>query len=84
MTTSGPHGLLKAERKKCLHIHTANGFHPEKNESYTVSYFNFIMNYMGIENIESIVIECGDAYPETSGTTIVGSLRKAKAIAKDF
>ena len=84
ITPEGPRGLLKAEEKKCLHIHTVNGTFSEKHESYTTSYFNYIMNFMGIKNIESIVIQNGEGHSEQSERTIIGALRRAKTMARDF
>jgi len=85
-TSSGHEGLLKDQGKKCLHIHTSNGFYTGKHEKFTISYFNFIMNFMGIENIESIIIQCDEIHPNTeqSKRTMLSAVKEAKIAAKFF
>jgi len=86
VTASGHEGLLKDQGKKCLHIHASNGFYAGKHEKFTVSYFNFIMNFMGIENIESIIIQCDGMHPESEQLkkTMIGAVKEAKIAAKYF
>jgi len=63
-TPTGPVGLLRDHGKKCLHLHSSGGFHYGKEEDHSVPYLKSIMNFMGIENFEAIVVEGVEAIPE--------------------
>jgi FMN-dependent NADH-azoreductase len=83
-THAGPEGLLKKRGKKCFHIHTASRFYRGKKENPTVSYFNFIMNFMGIEKVETVVIEGTGIPPEQVVKAMLSAVRKAKREAAFF
>jgi FMN-dependent NADH-azoreductase len=63
-TPTGPVGLLKDQGRKCLHIHSNGGFHFGKEEDHSVPYLRSIMNFMGIDDFEAIVVEGVDAIPD--------------------
>jgi FMN-dependent NADH-azoreductase len=62
-TATGPVGLLRDQGKKCLHIHSSGGFHFGKEEDHSVPYLKSIMNFMGVQDFQSIVVEGVDAVP---------------------
>ncbi len=63
-TPNGPVGLLRNQGKKCLHIHSSGGFHYGGGEDHSVPYLRSIMNFMGIEDFEALVVEGVDTIPE--------------------
>ncbi len=63
-TPSGPVGLLKNQGKKCLNIHSSGGFHYGKEEDHSVPYLRSIMQFMGIDDFEAIVVEGVDMKPD--------------------
>ena len=83
-TPTGPVGLLKGQGKKCLHIHSSGGFHHGKEEDHSVPYLRSIMNFMGVENFNAIVLEGVDAVPEKEEEFKMLATRQARAAAKSF
>jgi len=83
-TPTGPVGLLKGQGKKCLHIHSSGGFHHGKEEEHSVPYLRSIMNFMGIEDFNAIVLEGVDAVPEKEEEFRMLATRQARAAAKSF
>jgi len=55
--SSGPEGLLKDQGRKCLLIHATEGFAYGKKELHCVSNVRNTMNFLGIEEFNSIVID---------------------------
>lgn len=83
-TPTGPVGLLKGQGKKCLHIHSSGGFHFGKEEDHSVPYLRSIMNFMGVEDFNAIVLEGVDAVPEKEEEFKMLATRQARAAAKSF
>ena len=83
-TPTGPVGLLKGQGKKCLHIHSSGGFHHGKEEDHSVPYLRSIMNFMGVEDFNAIVLEGVDAVPEKEEEFRMLATRQARAAAKSF
>ena len=76
-TPDGPKGLLEKQGKKCLHIHTSNKRPLRNGENHDVSYFNFMMNFMGIKEVKSIVIKGNVGYPVKSNKSSMSAMKKA-------
>lgn len=55
-TPSGPQGLLKDQGRKCLLIHTPEGFVYGEKELHCVSNIRNTMKFLGIDEFKSIVI----------------------------
>jgi len=83
-TPTGPVGLLKDQGKKCLHVHSSGGFHYGKEEDHSVPYLRSIMNFMGINDFETIVVEGVDAVPEKEEEVKKLAIRQAIAAAAKF
>jgi len=83
-TPTGPVGLLKGQGKKCLSIHSSGGFHFGKEEDHSVPYLKSIMNFMGIDNFEAIVLEGVDAIPDRVEAFKSAAAEKARNIAIHF
>ncbi|HET6420491.1 MAG TPA: NAD(P)H-dependent oxidoreductase [Geobacteraceae bacterium] len=60
----GPEGLLKNQGRKCLLIHSTDGFDSDEKEAHCVSYIRSVMKFIGIEEFEAIAIQGDDAIPE--------------------
>lgn len=74
-TAQGPKGLL--DGKKCLHIHSNGGFHFGKEEDHTIPYLKSVMNFMGVEQFDHILIEGVDAMPDKAGSIIDKAIEQA-------
>ncbi len=83
-TPTGPVGLLKDQGRKCLHIHSSGGFHHGKEEDHSVPYLRSIMNFMGIDDFEAIVIEGVDAVPDRAEEFKNLAIKKAQVAAARF
>lgn len=83
-TLTGPAGLLKDQRRKCLHIHSSGGFHYGKDEDHSVPYLKSIMGFMGVEEFEAIVVEGVDAMPDLAEEFKVAAVAKARQAARSF
>lgn len=83
-TPTGPVGLLKGQGKKCLHIHSSGGFHFGKEEDHSVPYLRSIMNFMGVEDFNAIVLEGVDAVPAKEKEFKMLAIRQARAAAQSF
>jgi FMN-dependent NADH-azoreductase len=83
-TPTGPVGLLKGQGKKCLHIHSSGGFHHGKEEDHSVPYLRSIMNFMGVEDFNAIVLEGVDAVPEKEKEFKMLAIQRARSAAKSF
>ncbi len=60
-TPGGPEGLLKNQGRKCLLIHSTDGFDSHEKEAHCVSYIRSVMKFIGIEEFEAIAIQGDDA-----------------------
>jgi FMN-dependent NADH-azoreductase len=83
-TPAGPVGLLKNQGRKCLHIHSNGGFHYGKEEDHSVPYLWSIMNFMGIEDFEVIVVEGVDALPDRAEEFKISAIERALNTATRF
>lgn len=84
-TENGPVGLLNG--KKAVHIHASGGVYsegPAKSVEHADTYVRTIANFIGIEDIESILVE-GMAYAPDKAEEIKGNaLEKALNLVKNF
>ena len=83
-TEQGPKGLLVGSGKKCLHIHSSGGFHYGNEEDHSVPYLKAVINFMGIENFEAVVIEGVDAFPDRAEEFIKKGCDASRNIAAHF
>jgi FMN-dependent NADH-azoreductase len=83
-TATGPVGLLGNPGKRCLLIHSSGGFHFGEKEDHSIPYLHTIMNFMGIEEFEAIVLEGVDAFPEQAGEFNRRAVEKAIEVAARF
>lgn len=83
-TPMAPEGLLINQGRKCLLIHTADGFDSEKKDVQSVSYISSFMKFMGIEEFESIAIKGADANPEKERECLDEEINKALKSAVRF
>ncbi|MCM0080286.1 NAD(P)H-dependent oxidoreductase [Geomonas sp. Red32] len=83
-TATGPEGLLKGKGKKCLHIHASGGFHFGKEEDHSVPYLKAVMEVMGVEQFEAIVLEGGGLPTEQGAELKREAVRKALETAARF
>lgn len=83
-TAAGPVGLLNDQGKKCMLIHAIGGFHQHKPEDHSEPYLRSIINFMGIESFDSLVVEGVDALPAQSDIIINKAIEKAKIMAREF
>ena len=83
-TPAGTEGLLKDQGRKCLHIHSSGGFHLGKAEDHSVPYLKSIMNFMGVEDFEAIVLEGVDSAPEREEEFKRQAIQKAVETARRF
>lgn len=73
-TPKGPTGLL--EDKKCVHLHASGGFHSEDPVNYADGYLKDIMNFMGVKEYKSIIIEGYNAVPQQAEEIIENAYSK--------
>lgn len=83
-TSRGPEGLLKNQGRKCLLIHSTDGFDAGEKEVHCVSYIRSVMKFIGIEEFEAIAIKGDDAIPEKARECIDEEIKKALYSADCF
>ncbi|MGD9824527.1 FMN-dependent NADH-azoreductase [Desulfobacter sp.] len=83
-TEKGPVGLLRGTGKKCLDIHSSGGFHYGREEDHSVPYLKSVMNFMGVESFESVVIEGVDALPHKAETFIKQGCEACRLLGAQF
>ena len=83
-TATGTEGLLKNQGKKCLHIQSNGGFHYGRREDHTVPYLQSIMELMGVEDFEAIVMEGVDLMPQRVDEFRSTAIEKAIDAARRF
>jgi len=83
-TPSGPEGLLKNQGRKCLLIHSTDGFDCGEKEALCVSYLRTNMKFIGIEDFEAIVIKGADTVPVKAKECINEEINKALEFAVRF
>lgn len=84
-TKNGPMGLL--ENKKALHIHATGGIYstgPAKQFEHSDSYVKSLMNFIGVIEYESILVEGMDFEPDKSQEIKQNAINKALEIARSF
>jgi len=83
-TPTGTEGLLKGQGRKCLHIHASGGFHSGSAQDHSVPYLKAIMNFMGVEDFEAVVLEGVDSAPEREEELKRRAIHKAVETAGRF
>ncbi|MDP4160298.1 MAG: FMN-dependent NADH-azoreductase [Bacillota bacterium] len=81
-TPDGPQGLLKD--KKCLHIHASGGFHSKDPMNHADKYLKDIMQFMGVADYKSIVVEGHSAIPDRAETIIAKAHTEIPAVVEWF
>lgn len=84
-TPEGPVGLL--ENKKAMHIHASGGVYtsgPAADFEHTDSYLKSIINFIGVTDVESVIIECMAATPDKADEIKENANKKALKLAKKF
>lgn len=84
-TENGPKGLL--EGKKALHIQSSGGIYDHESlqgHDYGHNYLKHIMNFIGIEDVQSIFIDGVDKFKDKAEEIKEKAKIQAKEIAKDF
>lgn len=67
-TEKGPQGLL--ENKKCLHVHASGGFHSQDPHNHADPYFRDIMNFIGITDYRTLLMEGHGVFPDKAETML--------------
>lgn len=83
-TLGRPDGLSKNRNRRCLLIHTIDGFDPEVSVSPWVSHIKSNMKFMGIEQFQSIAIKGSDEITERVRECIGEEIKAAAACAASF
>ncbi|TCK58471.1 FMN-dependent NADH-azoreductase [Seleniivibrio woodruffii] len=83
-TKEGAVGLLKGKGKKCLSIHSSGGFHYGKEEDHSVPYLYSLMQFMGVEDFEALILEGVDAQSDKLEELKNKALDRAEVLAKLF
>ena len=83
-TPHGKVGLLKGLGKKCLHLHSSGSLHYGQNEDHSAPYLNDIMNFVGVEDFQAIVLAGVDAFPERAEELKAQAVEHAVAAAASF
>ena len=83
-THEGPKGAFNNKNKKCLHFYGSNKFR-KKNQVYDeVSYFSYIMSYLGVADVETIVVSESDSDSNDSKKAYSSTVKKAIEAASRF
>lgn len=83
-TTRGPEGLLKNQGKKCLLIYSTDFHDFYGKEAPSVSYLRSVMEFMGIDELETIVIKGADPVHENAGESLVEGANNLVQLAVSF
>ncbi|WFD09668.1 FMN-dependent NADH-azoreductase [Tepidibacter hydrothermalis] len=84
-TENGPVGLLKD--KKAVHIQASGGIYsegPAKNLEFGNSYIKSVLGYIGIESVESILIEGTSMQQIPSDEIKNKAVQKVREVVKNF
>jgi len=76
-TLEGPEGVFKNKNKKCLHFYGSNKFRKKNQVHDEVSYFSFIMNSLGVDDIETIVVSESISDRNDNKKTYSSTIKKA-------
>lgn len=84
-TAEGPVGLLSD--KKVALLNARGGVYsegPAQSVEMAVNYVTTMLNFWGVEDITSVIIEGHNQYPDKAEEIIEEGLKKAEATAKEF
>lgn len=81
-TPKGPQGLLT--NKKCLHIHASGGFHSNDPMNHADTFLKDIMNFIGVEQYRSLIIEGHGAIPDQAEEIIKKAYKQIPAVVEWF
>lgn len=84
-TEEGPQGLVP--EKKVIILNARGGVYstPEMAPSeMSVNYVRMIMNFFGIEDIEEVIIEGHNMYPDRAQKIIADGMKRVEEVAKSF
>ena len=84
-TEEGPVGLLSG--KRAVHIQARGGVYsegPAVEKEFGDRYLRAIMDFVGIENVDSIVVEGMNQMPNEAESIKEKAMARAREIAKDF
>ncbi|MDQ0254859.1 FMN-dependent NADH-azoreductase [Evansella vedderi] len=84
-TPEGPVGLLND--KEVVLLNARGGIYsegPAQSVEMAVNYVKTMLNFWGIQNITSVIIEGHNQFPDQAGQIIEKGLTEAASLAKDF
>jgi FMN-dependent NADH-azoreductase len=84
-TEHGPVGLLK--NKKAVHIQARGGIYaqgPMRDFEFGDRYIRAILTFLGVESIESVIIEGADHLPDKAAEIKARAMEKAREAAQRF
>lgn len=81
-TPEGPIGLL--ENKKCLHVHASGGFHSNNPKNHADPFLRDVMNFVGVEDYKTLLLEGHAALPDQSQQMIQDALDKTPEFVEWF
>jgi FMN-dependent NADH-azoreductase len=84
-TAEGPVGLLGD--KKVVLLNARGGIYsegPAASAEMAVNYVSTILNFWGVSDVESIIVEGHNQFPDRAQEIVNEGLEKAKAAAKEF
>jgi len=84
-TAEGPVGLLTD--KKVALLNARGGVYsegPAQSVEMAVNYVHTMLNFWGVQNISSVIIEGHNQYPDQAESIIAEGLEKAAAVASEF
>ena len=84
-TENGPEGLLKG--KRAIHIQARGGMYsegPAKELEFGDRYIHGLLSFLGVNPIQSLIIEGMDWMPDKAEDIKATAIMKAKEMAKEF
>lgn len=84
-TPQGPVGLI--ENKKIILLNASGGVYsegPQAEVEMAVKYVTNMMNFFGVKNLETIVIEGHNQFPDKAEEIITRGLKRAVRVASSF
>jgi FMN-dependent NADH-azoreductase len=76
--------FLKNKGRKCLLIHSVDGFDSEEKEIRSVAYIKSAMRLTGIEQFEAVVVRRSNSTFEKTRDNINNEIKKALEVAERF
>ena len=83
-TARGAEGLLKNRGKKCLLIYSADFHDFGGKEAPSVSYLRSVMEFMGIDELKTIVINGADSMVENARVSLAEATNNLAELAVSF